>query len=72
MHLHKLSWHNNALQQKVSLYVKWFHWILSEFGDCNEPRLMKSNEFIDLMNNESIDYNEPRLVKKQWIHWSNE
>jgi hypothetical protein len=22
---------NQALQQKVSLYAKWFHWILSEF-----------------------------------------
>jgi hypothetical protein len=37
-------------QQKVSLYAKWFHWILNEF----------------------TGYSEQRLMKKQWIHWSNE
>jgi len=32
-----------ALQQKVSFYVKWFHWILSEFTDncCGEQGPMK-------------------------------
>jgi hypothetical protein len=28
-------------QQKVSLYAKWFHWILSEFTSCNEWGPMK-------------------------------
>jgi hypothetical protein len=25
----------------VSLYGKWFHWILSKFTNCNEQRPMK-------------------------------
>jgi hypothetical protein len=25
-----------SLQQKVSMYAKWFHWILGEFIGCNE------------------------------------
>jgi len=28
------------LQQKVSLYAKWFHWIMNEFTCCNERDLM--------------------------------
>jgi len=35
---------------KVSLFIKWFHWILNEFTSCNEQGLVKSNEFIGLMN----------------------
>jgi hypothetical protein len=31
----------HALQQKVSLYIKWFHYILSEFTSCNEHGLVK-------------------------------
>jgi uncharacterized membrane protein len=31
----------DSLQQKVSLYVKWFHWILSEFIGCSERGLVK-------------------------------
>jgi hypothetical protein len=27
--------------KKVLLYVKWFHWILSEFTSCNEQDLVK-------------------------------
>jgi hypothetical protein len=30
-----------SLQQKVSLYTKWFQWILREFIGCNEQGLMK-------------------------------
>jgi hypothetical protein len=30
------------LQQKVSLYAKWFHWILNEFIGCNEQGLVKN------------------------------
>jgi hypothetical protein len=30
----------NSLQQKVSLYAKWFHWILSEFTGPSERDLM--------------------------------
>ncbi len=26
---------------KVSLYIKWFHWILNEFTGCNERGLVK-------------------------------
>ncbi len=39
-----------ALQQKVSMYAKWFHWILSEFTSYNERGPVKNSEFIDLMN----------------------
>jgi hypothetical protein len=27
---------DTTLQQKVSLYAKWFYWILSEFTSCSE------------------------------------
>ncbi len=30
-----------TLQQKVSLYAKWIHWILSEFTSCSEQGPMK-------------------------------
>jgi hypothetical protein len=30
-----------TLQQKVSLYAKWFHWVLSEFIGCSEWGPMK-------------------------------
>ncbi len=30
----------DALQQKMSLYAKWFQWILSEFIVHNEQDLM--------------------------------
>jgi hypothetical protein len=30
-----------SLQQKVSLYAKWFHWNLNEFIGCNEHGPMK-------------------------------
>jgi len=30
-----------SLQQKVSMYTKWFHSILSEFNSCNEQGPMK-------------------------------
>jgi hypothetical protein len=30
----------HTLQQKVTLYAKWFHWILSEFIGPNEQDLM--------------------------------
>jgi hypothetical protein len=32
---------SHTLQQKVSLYVKWFHWIMSEFTSHNECDLVK-------------------------------
>jgi hypothetical protein len=33
--------HNGqTLQQKVSLYAKWFHWILNEFAGYNERDLV--------------------------------
>jgi len=32
--------HIQTLQQKVSLYAKWIHWILSEFISCNEQDLV--------------------------------
>jgi hypothetical protein len=28
------------LEQKVSMYVKWFHWILNEFIGLNEQDLI--------------------------------
>jgi hypothetical protein len=31
----------HTLQQKVSLYAKWFHWILNEFTSCSERRPME-------------------------------
>jgi hypothetical protein len=31
----------SALQQKVFLYVKWFHKILNEFIDCSEQNLVR-------------------------------
>jgi len=35
-------WEYVYVQQKVSLYVKWFYWILNEFFiDNNELDLMK-------------------------------
>jgi hypothetical protein len=30
----------SSLQQKVSLYAKWFHLILSELTSCNERNLV--------------------------------
>jgi hypothetical protein len=30
-----------SLQQKVSMYTKWFHWILSEFIGCSEWGVVK-------------------------------
>jgi hypothetical protein len=33
--------YQNPLQQKVSLYVKRFHWILNEFTSCSEWGPMK-------------------------------
>ncbi len=36
-----LAFEKHALQQKVSLYAKWFHWILSEFTSCSELGPMK-------------------------------
>jgi hypothetical protein len=33
-----------TLQQKVSLYPKWFHWILSEFISSSELRWMKKQK----------------------------
>jgi hypothetical protein len=32
--------YEQILQQKVSLYVKWFHWIMSEFISYSEWDLM--------------------------------
>jgi hypothetical protein len=32
--------HLLSLQEKVSLYTKWFHWILSEFISYNELGLV--------------------------------
>jgi hypothetical protein len=29
-----------SLQQKLSLYAKWFHWILSEFTNYSEQHLV--------------------------------
>ncbi len=49
-----------TLQQKVSLYAKWFHWILSEFISCNEHGLVNKQW--------SHWSNEWGLMKKQWIH----
>jgi len=34
--LHNLWGYEELLQQKVSMYAKWFHWILSEFIGCSE------------------------------------
>jgi hypothetical protein len=30
-----------TLQQKLSLYTKWFHWIFSDFTGCSEWGLVK-------------------------------
>jgi hypothetical protein len=32
---------DDALQQKVSLYTKWFHWILNDFTGCSGQGPMK-------------------------------
>jgi hypothetical protein len=32
----RLSMPFHSLQQKVSLYASWFHWVLSEFISCSE------------------------------------
>jgi hypothetical protein len=32
----KLQSRQQTLKQKVSLYAKWFHWILSESISCSE------------------------------------
>jgi hypothetical protein len=53
---------NTKTKQKVFMYVKWFHWILSEFIGCNEWGWILS---------EFIGCNEWGSVKKQWIHWFN-
>jgi len=31
---------NDALQQKMSLYAKWFHWMLNELTSHNDWNLM--------------------------------
>jgi hypothetical protein len=41
MDQHPYTTSGDPLQQKVSLYAKWFHWILSEFTSCSEPLLVK-------------------------------
>jgi hypothetical protein len=43
-----------ALQQKVSLYTKWFHWILSEFIGCNEREPTKSSDFTEFWVNSLV------------------
>jgi hypothetical protein len=37
-------------KQKVSLHVKWFHWIISEFTGHSEQDLLRCSKFIGLMN----------------------
>jgi hypothetical protein len=32
--------HKITLQQKVSLYAKWFHWFMSEITSCNAQDLV--------------------------------
>jgi hypothetical protein len=46
-----LSYHvwMNSLQQKVSLYTKWFHWILIGFIGCSEQGPMK-NQWVHWSN----------------------
>jgi len=39
-----------ALQQKVSLYTKWFHWMLSELISHSEQDLVGSSGFTNLVN----------------------
>jgi hypothetical protein len=35
---HAPNWHYN---KKVSMYTKWFNWILNEFISCSEQGLVK-------------------------------
>jgi hypothetical protein len=41
-----------ALEQKVSLYVKWFHWILTKINRLVEMNMdrWKNSEFTGLVN----------------------
>jgi len=36
-----MVFYNTTLQQKVSLYAEWFHWILKEFTSYSEWGLVK-------------------------------
>jgi hypothetical protein len=47
----------DSLQQKVSMYAKWFHWILNEFISCSEWDQWKTSEFTSC--------SQHGLVKKQ-------
>jgi hypothetical protein len=41
---------DDALQQKVSMYTKWFHWIMSELTGYNEQDLVGNSASIGVMN----------------------
>jgi len=47
-----------VLQQNVSMYTKWFHWILNEFMDPNEHDLM-GMQWIHWFTNDGL---------VNWIH----
>jgi hypothetical protein len=38
------------LQQKMSLYIKWFYWIMDKFNGYSEQDLVRNNELNSLMN----------------------
>ncbi len=69
--------HTISLQQKVSLYFKWFDWILSEFTSCSEQGPMKTqwNDFIGswvnslvVVNKDQWKGNEMISLDFEWIH----
>jgi hypothetical protein len=40
--------------QQVFLYIKWFHWILSEFIGSNEQDLVRKQWIHDLVSKEGL------------------
>jgi hypothetical protein len=60
-----------CLQQKMSMYIKWFQWILSEFIDRSEQDLARI-QWTQWILSEFIDGSEHDLASIQWTHWSSE
>jgi hypothetical protein len=65
------------VQQKVSLYAKWFDWILNEFIGTNELDLMRENseqkvslyaKWFDWILNEFIGTNELDLMRERIVN----
>jgi hypothetical protein len=75
-----LYFYSLTLQQKVSLYVKWFHWILSEFINYTykwfhwilSEFTNYTYKWFHWILSEFTNYNEWGPVKKQWIQYSSE